>query len=57
MVILVVNLLASSLAFHHELYCMHAQFSIVSLCFVSVTYVVVSFLLSMFDEELPVVEN
>ena len=38
MVIPVVNLLASSLAFHHELYCMHAQFSIFSLCFVSVTY-------------------
>jgi len=57
MVIPVVNLLASSLAFHHKLYCMHAQFSIFSLCFVSVTYVVVSFLFSMFDEELPVVEN
>jgi len=57
MVIHVVNLLASSLVLHHELYCMHAQFSIVSLCFVSVTYVVVSFLFSMFSEGLAVVEN
>ena len=30
MVIPVVNLLASSLAFHHEIYCMYAQFSVSS---------------------------